>query len=226
MISVIIPTLNEEAQIEDCIRNILAEEADCEIIVADGGSSDMTVLRAEECKRVKVVTSARGRGPQMNLGAFSARGDILLFLHADTRLEKGWSHAASAALGDETVAGGAFTFRIDGAGKQFRLIELWVKLRCCIFGLPYGDQGIFVRRDVFRSVGGYRNIPLMEDVDLVRKMKKLGRVAVLPGRAFTSARRWAERGWIRASLLNNVIMFLFRIGVDPDRLARLYYGEP
>jgi rSAM/selenodomain-associated transferase 2 len=225
MISVIIPTLNEEEHIRGCIGSVLEEKADCEIIVADGGSTDRTVALAKEFDGVKVVSSASGRGLQMNRGALAAEGDVLLFLHADTRLERGWSSDLEAAMNGEALAGGAFSFRIDAPGRHLRLVEFWVMLRCAVFCLPYGDQAIFVRRAVLDSIGGYRDIPLMEDVDLVRKVKRHGRMAILPCRAYTSARRWAGRGWIRVSLVNQVIMVLYRLGVDPGRLERLYYGR-
>jgi rSAM/selenodomain-associated transferase 2 len=225
MISIIIPTLNEEGQIGDCIQGVLAEDADCEIIVTDGGSTDQTVSLAKEFAEVNVVHSSGGRGTQMNRGALSAKGDILLFLHADTRLEKGWSVAVVAALHTNAFAGGAFTLSIESAGSQFRIIERWVKARCLVFRLPYGDQGIFVRREVFDNIGGYRDIPLMEDVDLVGKMRRAGDIIVLPVKAFTSARRWSRQGWVKVSLMNQLLLLLFRLGVNPGTLARLYYDR-
>ncbi len=223
MISVIIPTLNEEGCICGCIEGILAEGPDAEIIVIDGGSADSTVERAMRYG-VTVVHSEKGRGLQMNRGALSARGDILLFLHADTRLERGWSREIRAVLRGCSIAGGAFTFRIDEDGRHWRLIELWVKARCAIFNLPYGDQGIFLRRETFGMIGGYREIPLMEDVEFVERLKKSGRIVILPKRAYTSARRW-KKGWIRVSLFNQCIMMLYRLGVDPEKLAELYYAK-
>jgi rSAM/selenodomain-associated transferase 2 len=225
MISVIIPTLNEEKHINGCIESILAEGTDCEIIVVDGGSADRTVELANGYEGVRVVRAGRGRGLQMNRGALSANGSVFLFLHADTRLEGGWSRDVDAALSDNAVAAGAFTLRIKGDERHFRLIELSVKVRCAVFGLPYGDQGIFVRREVFEKLGGYRDIPLMEDVDLARRMKGTGRIVLLPGKAVTSARKWSREGWLRVSLMNQFLMILFRLGVDPGRLAKLYYGE-
>jgi rSAM/selenodomain-associated transferase 2 len=225
MISVIIPSVNEQAHVRCCIESILAEGADCEIIVADGGSTDRTIELANKREEVRVVRSDRGRGLQMNRGALSANGSVLLFLHADTMLEEGWSRDIDAALSNDAVAAGAFTLRINGDERHFRLIELWVKVRCAVFGLPYGDQGIFVRRDVFEKLGGYRDIPLMEDVDLVRRIKRAGRIVLLPGKAVTSARKWSREGWIRVSLMNQFLLILFRLGVDPGRLAKLYYGE-
>jgi rSAM/selenodomain-associated transferase 2 len=224
MISIIIPTLNEEECVGGCIEGILAGEADCEVIIVDGGSTDRTVERAAGYG-VTVVHSERGRGRQMNRGALSARGDILLFLHADTRLEEGWSRQIQEAVRRPLFAGGAFTFKIDSHEKKWRLIELWVKARCALFNLPYGDQGIFVCRGTFEKTGGYVEIPLMEDVEFIERLKESGRIVVVPKRASTSGRRWKRRGWIRVSLLNQVIMILYRLGVDPERLAGLYYAK-
>lgn len=225
MISVIIPTLNEEDNIERCIRGIKKEDAGCEIIVADGGSTDRTVEIAGADEGIKVIRTGKGRGLQMNEGAAAAAGEILLFLHADTRLEEGWSSALLPSLKDRSVAGGAFTFKVDSPERHYRLIESWVSLRCSIFKLPYGDQGIFVRRDVFECIGGYREIPLMEDVDIIERVRKAGRIAILDKKAFTHHRRWAKQGWVRASLMNQMIMLLYRLGGSPDRLAKIYYRE-
>jgi len=225
MISVIIPTLNEEKNIGRCIERVRAEDCECEIIVADGGSTDLTVDVAGRHEGVKIVESGRGRGTQMNRGAAAAAGDILLFLHADTTLEQGWSNAVLSSVGRGRAVAGAFTFRIDNPGRPYRIIELWVSLRCAVFMLPYGDQAIFVKADIFRRLGGYREIPLMEDVDIIDRMKKMGRIVILPEKASTHARRWAREGWVRASLMNNLIMIMYRAGVHPQRLAKMYYRE-
>jgi rSAM/selenodomain-associated transferase 2 len=223
LISVIIPTLNEEDNIERCIRSVGTEETGCEIILADGGSTDRTLKRAGACEGVRIVKTGRGRGLQMNRGAAAAGGDVLLFLHADTRLEEGWRGAMLSLLDDRSVAGGAFTFKVDSDERKYRLIEFWVRLRCSFFKLPYGDQGIFVRRDIFESLGGYREIPLMEDVDLIGRIRKRGRIAILGKHAFTHQRRWEREGWVRVSLQNQLIMLLYRLGRDPDTLAKIYY---
>lgn len=225
MISVIIPTLNEEDNIERCIRGIRSEDAGCELIIADGGSTDRTVEIAGADEGIRIIRTGKGRGLQMNKGAAAAVGEILLFLHADTRLEEGWSSALLLSLKDRSVAGGAFTFKIDNPERQDRLIESWVSVRCSIFKLPYGDQGIFVRRDIFEGIGGYREIPLMEDVDIIERMRKAGRIVILDKKAFTHHRRWAKQGWVRASLMNQMIMLLYRLGGRPDRLAKIYYRE-
>jgi rSAM/selenodomain-associated transferase 2 len=223
MISVIIPTLNEENNLKRCVESIKNEGVPCEIIVADGGSTDDTVAVALGCGGVKVVEARKGRGSQLNEGTFAASGDELLFLHADTFLEKGWADAVVSALADPSCVGGAFTFAIAHPGKRYRLTEYWVKLRCSVLKLPYGDQGLFIRKDVIEKIGGYKDIPLMEDVDMVERLKKAGGITILGVKAFTQDRRWAKKGWVRVSLMNQVIMILYRIGVEPRTLARLYY---
>ncbi len=225
MISVIIPTLNERDNIRRCIACIKAEGGDSEIIVCDGGSSDETVQIARECDDTTVIETVRGRGVQMNKGVAAAAGDVLLFLHADTTLEAGWSKTVIRTLEDPSVAAGAFTLRVDNAASRYRLIEFWVKLRCTLFNLPYGDQGIFVRRSIFDRIGGYRDIPLMEDVEIIGRLRKAGKVVLLEKCAITHARRWMKKGWVRASISNHAVMLMYKLGVDPHALARMYYGE-
>ena len=223
MISVIIPAYNEGEHILRCIENIQREQGDIEIIVTDGGSVDGTLELAGQKSGVRMVQSAKGRGIQMNTGAHMSTGELLLFLHADTMLEERWKPAMLSALEDPAVAGGAFTFSIDGPDRKYRAVEQWVKLRCLFCKLPYGDQGIFVRRHIFERLSGYKNIPLMEDVDLIARMKQLGKIVILDTRAVTSARRWAGKGLIRTAVLNQVIMLSYRMGVSPHTLAKIYY---
>ena len=223
MISIIIPVLNEEAHLGSCIEAVRQNDASCEIIIVDGGSFDRTIEIAESFQGVKVMKTPKGRGLQMNAGAFSATGDILLFLHADTILEDGWVQAIAGVVKDSSVAGGAFTFAIQNPSKKYRVVEEWVRLRCFLFRLPYGDQGIFVKRDVFHELGGYKNIPLMEDVDLIERMKGQGRIVILDTKALTSERRWGRKGLIYTAVMNQLIMFLYKIGVHPQKLARIYY---
>lgn len=223
LISVIVPALNEEGHIGACIESVSADGG-CEIIVADGGSEDATCAVAAAYKNVRVIKTSKGRGAQMNRGAAYAAGEVLLFLHADTILEKGWSRDVAAVLKDEGVAGGAFTFRIDRPELHYRLIETWVKLRCALLRLPYGDQGIFVRRRIFDLLGGYLEIPLMEDVDIVGRIKEKGEIRILGKSASTHHRKWETDGWIRRSFRNQQIMLLYRLGVDPKKLFELYYS--
>ncbi len=222
-ISVIIPTLNEEASISGCIDAVRAEDAGIGIIVADGGSEDRTCETVLRHGGVQLVRTGRGRGQQLNSGAEAATGDILLFLHADTVLEQGWSGALRRAYAAEEDLCGAFTFAVDDPSWRFRTVEQWVALRCALCRLPYGDQGLFVARSLFDRIGGFHDMPLMEDVELVRRMKKSGRLRILDHRAFTSARRWQRKGVLRTALLNQFVMTLYLLGADPGRLYRIYY---
>lgn len=223
MISVIIPALNEELHIERCIDSLRAEGFSGDIIVADGGSIDRTKEIALSHTGVIVVESPKGRGTQMNAGSAAATGDILIFLHADTVLEQGWSRELSAALDDPSVVGGAFRFCIDNPSAKYRLVEAWVHMRCRLCRLPYGDQAIFIRKTAFQELGGYKEIPLMEDVDIIGQMKKLGSISMLQKRAVTSGRRWVRKGIFRTAAINQMTMLMFHLGVSPEKLARLYY---
>jgi rSAM/selenodomain-associated transferase 2 len=223
MISVIIPALNEAEVIGNCIKSLREEAGDIEIIAVDGGSVDGTLEIIGNFDDIVLVKSPKGRGRQMNEGAGAATGDVYLFLHADTILEQGWSNEIMTALEDSSVKGGAFTLAIASPGRHYRLIEHIVRLRCTLWKLPYGDQGIFARRDVFERIGGYKNIPLMEDVDIVERIKREGRISILPRKAFTSHRRWEKKGWIETTLMNQLIMIMYRLGIDTRRLAELYY---
>ncbi len=225
MISVIIPTFNERDNIHRCIECIENEGRDSEIIVCDGGSSDGTVQIAKEYAGARVIETSKGRGAQMNRGAEAAAGDVLLFLHADTALESGWSKAVIEALNKPWVAAGAFTLKIDNPAQRYRLIEFWVKSRCALFNLPYGDQAIFVRRSIFNRIGGYSDIQLMEDVDIVGRIEKEGKLVILEKYALTSDRRWVRKGWLQAALSNQLVMLMYKLGFNPDALAKIYYRE-
>ncbi|GAB4483457.1 MAG: TIGR04283 family arsenosugar biosynthesis glycosyltransferase [Thermodesulfovibrionales bacterium] len=223
MISVIIPALNEAESIGRAIACAYDGGTGCEVIVVDGGSADDTVRTAASHPGVKVLHSEKGRAVQMNRGAAEAAGDLLLFLHADTVLEAGWRAALDAALLDRSVVGGAFSLAVDNPAWKFRLVEGWVSLRSRFCGLPYGDQAIFVRRGVFRRIGGYREIPLMEDVDLVERLGQNGRMVILTHRAVTSDRRWRRKGLLATAIENQAMMLFYRLGADPRRLALWYY---
>lgn len=223
MISIIIPALNEEMHMARCMESIRAEGFSGEVIVADGGSIDGTRQIASGYHGVKVLESAKGRGTQMNAGSAKATGDILLFVHADTILEQGWSKELCLALDDPSIVGGAFSFSIDNPSPKYRLVEAWVRLRCRLFRLPYGDQAIFIRKDVFQKLGGYKEILLMEDVDIIRRMKKLGDITILNRKAVTSGRRWVSKGLLRTAAINQMTILMYRLGVSPERLARFYY---
>ncbi len=217
-ISVIIPTHNEEEIIGPLIESLKAY--DLEIIVVDGGSTDGTVGICRE-NDVKLITSKIGRAVQMNAGAKMATGQILLFLHADTRPPKGFPDLIRRAIIQGSV-GGAFSFGIDGKTLPLRIVELAANLRSRCLGIVFGDQGIFARTDIFRKTGGFPDLPIMEDYELVRSLGKQGRFAILPGRAVTSARRWQDCGILRMILVNQAVTWLYMLGVSPRRLGKWY----
>lgn len=219
-ISVIIPTLNEESVLEHTLKSI---GYGIEIIVVDGGSSDSTREIASDFTE-KVILSERGRGAQMDMGAREASGDILLFLHADTSLPKDWRGCIENVLKDDRVIGGGFSLKIDAKGFAFRLIEAVANIRAKYLGLIYGDQAIFVRRDAFFSAGGFMGLPLMEDVDFMRRIRRKGKVLLLNADVSTSARQWQKKGIIKTTIRNLFFLFLYYAGVSPQRLYRLYYA--
>lgn len=224
-IAVIIPTLNEEAT----IASMLAETARLhveEIVVVDGGSADRTVALVQAfCEhepRARWMAAPAGRASQMNAGAKGCRGHILLFLHADTRLPTTAPAAIEAALADPTTVGGRFDIRFDRPSLWGPVISRLMNWRSRWSGIATGDQAIFVRRDVFERLGGFADVPLMEDVDFSRRLKRVGRIAALRETAVTSFRRWAHEGPLQTILLMWTLRFLYWIGVSPTQLHRWY----
>jgi rSAM/selenodomain-associated transferase 2 len=221
-LAVVIPTLSEAERIGQSVRDARRSAASrVEITVVDGGSTDGTPERAAEAG-ARVVTSAPGRARQLGVGARASRGDVLLFLHADTRLPPGYDAAVFDALRDPAVVGGAFRFRFDRRAPALRLIEWGARLRGAVFGMPYGDQALFVRRDVLEAIGGVPQAPIMEDLDLVVAMKRRGRVVLVPLDAVTSARRYLARGPLRTMLRHWLAAAAWRLGVDRARVAAWY----
>ncbi len=218
-LSIIIPTLNEAAMIRQLASSLNHLRGQVELIVADGGSQDETVVRARECG-LQVIEAPHGRGRQMNAGANLASGDVLLFLHADTQLPEGALTMIESLLEDERVCGGNFSLIFDGKSREARLLtRLYPLLR--LGGMCYGDSAIFIRRSVFEQLGGYRDYPIFEDCDLYRRMRKIGKFVRLPAAAVTSSRRFEGR-FLRTFALWATMQVLYWLGVDPNRLNRWY----
>jgi len=219
-ISVIIPVLNEEKNIAVTLQS-LARFAPFQIIVVDGGSTDRT---AGICQQfgVKVMVSARGRAQQMNSGAKAASGDILLFLHADTTLPNSAFDDIRLALGDSRYVGGRFDVELDGEHWMLKVIGAMINYRSRLSKVSTGDQAIFVRRFVFEQIGGYPDIPLMEDVAFCRTLRRTGEIACLKSRVTTSARRWEIDGVWRTILRMWALKLLYLAGVSPNRLKQYY----
>jgi rSAM/selenodomain-associated transferase 2 len=218
-LSVVVPALDEEHEIAATLRAARAPGV-LEVLVVDGGSTDATVPIARELAD-DVLTGARGRAAQMNLGAARARGETLLFLHADTRLPGGFAAAIDEALRSGAV-GGRFDVELRGTHPLLPLVASLINLRSRLTRIFTGDQAIFVRRDAFVRLGGFAPIPLMEDVDLSRRLRRLGAIASLRLCVSTSARRWEEHGVVRTIVLMWALRLAFACGVPPERLAARY----
>jgi hypothetical protein len=219
-ISVIIPTHNEAREIGGVLAAALGYDR-VETLVVDGGSDDGTPNVARSLG-VPVVAAPRGRARQMNAGAALARGEVLLFLHADSRPPKGFPEVVACVLGRPEVVAGAFQLRFDEEGPALRMIRVTANWRSRFLGLPYGDQGIFVRRDAFLAEGGFPDLPIMEDVALVRRLGGRGRVATAGSSAVTSARRYQGMGVWKRTLRNKITFGAYLVGVPPRRIQRLY----
>jgi len=192
-------------------------------VLVDGGSRDGTIEIARRVPDVTALVSPRGRAIQMNAGARAAHGRVLLFLHADTWLPDGALAAVGDALADPAVVGGRFDVRFDSSRPVLSMIAFFMNLRSRWSGISTGDQAIFVRRDVFDSLGGFAAIPLMEDIELTRRLKRRGRVVALRARVTTAARKWEREGALRTMALMWALRFLYVCGVKPARLHRWYY---
>jgi rSAM/selenodomain-associated transferase 2 len=230
-LSIIIPVYNETARINQTLGHL---EKSCqgihsEVIVVDGNPKGNTIAsidpssHQEKINLNTVISKKSGRAVQMNTGAEIARGQFLLFLHADTMLSKQAVGRISQQLDDATITCGAFNLGIRHPGKAYRLIETMANLRSRITRLPYGDQAQFFRKDYFEKLGGYADIPLMEDVEIMQRVKKRkDRCWILPEKVFTSARRWEKEGIVYCTLRNWMLISLYSLGVSPKRLAAYY----
>ena len=225
MISVIVPTLDEEDKIESCLERLAWPQhaGRFEVIVVDGGSRDRT--RELAAAHARVLESERGRGVQMNAGARAARGEVLLFLHADTRLAGGSLTAVAQVLEDDRVVGGGFTKLYRDGGWLLGLVARGLNsIRSRWLRHFVGTQAIFVRKRVFDTLGGYRPLRFLEDVDFSDRLRRAGRVALVDLPVEVSARRYQRRGLLRQLAWNAVILALYRLGMDPERLRGLYLG--
>ena len=221
-LSIIIPTLNEEAVIGDTLSSLVSRRnKDIEIVISDGGSADRTVALCHTVTDV-IVQGPQGRARQMNRGAAAASGDVLLFLHADTRLPDDFISAIEHALLADDTVWGYFDISLSGQRRSFRIIEGMINLRTAITAIASGDQALFVTRQVFEKLGGYPDIKLMEDIAFSRQLKRLSRPARIRQRATTSSRRWQENGIARTVLLMWYLRLAYYCGVDPDRLWQRY----
>jgi rSAM/selenodomain-associated transferase 2 len=225
-IAVVIPALDEADRVARAVAS--ARAPGVELLVVDGGSRDATRERAREAG-ARVVPSEPGRARQLAVGARAAGGEVLVFLHADSRLPLGFDGAVRDALADPAVVGGAFALRFEreaGAGSLVRLglraLEAGVALRVALFGLPYGDQALFARRSALERAGGVPQVPILEDLDLVAALRRTGRFVSLPAAVVTSPRRYLARGLARTWLRNAGALAAWRLGVDRARVAAWY----
>ncbi|WP_084604429.1 TIGR04283 family arsenosugar biosynthesis glycosyltransferase [Desulfonatronum thioautotrophicum] len=225
-LSVIIPCLNEARNLPRTLEHVFQsadQEEELDVIVVDGGSRDATSEIAARYGAL-VLQSHDGRAAQQNVGAARALGRMLLFLHADTLPPKGFDRLIRQALDDPAVVAGAFRLRTDSPGPAMRLIEGMANLRSAAWQYPYGDQGLFMEKRVFQELGGFSALPIMEDFELVRRLRRRGRIVTLPDSVLTSSRRWRRLGLLRTTLVNQLMVLGFVCGVPVHALARFYRG--
>jgi rSAM/selenodomain-associated transferase 2 len=217
-IAIIVPFLNEERYIEGTLRSILNQGPSVELVVVDGGSTDQSAKIAGSM--AKVVSGIRGRASQMNIGASHTAGDVLVFLHADTRMPPNYCRVLLETLQRDGVVGGFSPLDFDSSSP---LLDLYARLtRKPIWFFHYGDQAFFVRREIFEEMGGFAEIPIMEDLDFLNRLRRKGRLALHPVPVITSARRFLEGGILRTQLRNVLLVLLFLLGVSPTVLKRFY----
>ena len=224
-ISIIIPTLNEAQNLPRSLQALQTIPL-VDVIVVDGGSLDDTVNVAESWGAKVICSPVSGRAHQMNVGAAVAQGDILLFLHADTYLPNGFDRLVRQTLAQPKVIAGAFELAIEGQATGLRLVEWGVNRRSRLCQMPYGDQALFLPAETFRAICGFPDLPIMEDFELVRRLKQQGRIAIAPGTVTTSGRRWQKLTVFRTTVINQLVIIGYLLGASPARLARWYRYRP
>lgn len=221
IISIIIPVVNEALNIDKYLSKF-SNLLNTEIIFVDGGSEDNTVELIEK-KGFNVIKSpVKMRSFQMNLGAKNAQGDTLLFLHGDSILPPHYLTSIKNILAEKNTIAGAFCLKIDSEKKVFRFIELMVNWRSHILELPYGDQGIFIKKAVFQEISGFKEMPIMEDFELVKRLQKLGKIRIASETIITSARRWQKLGIVKTTLINQLMIIGYYLNINPQKLANFY----
>jgi rSAM/selenodomain-associated transferase 2 len=220
-LSIIIPVLNESAAIQSTLKP-LTGVPEVEVIVVDGGSQDNTVELAQAGGATIIQAPQAGRANQLNFGASMAQGEILLFLHADTLLPQDYLPQVQKLLAQPQVIAGAFSLRIAADGWDYRLLEGAIALRSRLLSLPYGDQAIFMRTAQFKAIGGFQPLPIMEDFELIQRLKRQGKIAIAHSTVLTSSRRWQKLGILRTTLINQRIILGYSLGVSPQRLVDWY----
>ncbi|GJL93099.1 TIGR04283 family arsenosugar biosynthesis glycosyltransferase [Hyphococcus sp.] len=227
MISIVIPTLNAEARLAQCLDALVTSALDGlvkEVIIVDGGSTDVTLPMADSFG-TRILTAPPGRGGQLAAGAKAARGEWLLFLHADTVLEEGWSNEAAEFIEGNLYAAAVFTFAFDATGIAQRLVAWGVMQRTRWVKAPYGDQGLLISKKVYDEIGGFADMPLFEDVDIIRRLIRIKgphALHILSSKAVTSAERYERDGYARRVLRNFVLLMRYQLGVSPEELAKAY----
>ncbi len=221
-LSVVIATLNAEVGLEETLACFKDKGLVLEVIIVDGGSRDGTIPIAEN-NGAKVITGSKGRGAQLAQGAKATQGGFMLFIHGDTTLSPNWEKEVSAYMAEDSnrEKAAVFTYALDDTTPAARRVERMVELRCWALALPYGDQGLLISRDFYHQLGGFKPIPLMEDVELIRRIGRK-RLNYLKAKATTSAIRYQKGGYWRRPLFHLYCLTLYFLGVSPEKIAKLY----
>lgn len=223
-LSLIIPVFNEQKIVENYLSKIQIHSP-VEIIIVDGQSNDQTVALCQHFPVKVVISPQKGRGNQLNFGASIATGDMLCFLHLDSQLPPDYLSLIENQLSLPMAIAGAFSLGIDASGWAFRVLERLVNWRSRLCSLPYGDQALFLKVETFREIGGFANLPIMEDYELVQRLKKRGKIQIASAKVLTSSRRWQKLGIIKTTLINQIMILGYYLKINPHTLARWYHSQ-